>query len=348
MSNKVKTPYSEWQPIETAPKSGVILLCQSHNEIIRTGVWCAMNKLWSTGLDGHMSYVAADYWMPLPIIPIDNQECSSVVESLLQEAIAEDLTMTHLTFDDCKKLAREGYLGTNVGSTPDHWVMVSDPIVEDYQNGHYMEVHKGLGRAQMLSYRKLAPEKLEHNNGLIWRKIYPIGNQTDEQILVEWRANHYRKKETVEEFCQGCYNDYNRCTCSDDIKPADSEKDETTFKEIATKQMGEVLESFDFHEVVKIYKYMDWKISEVVPSEGELRKFALDKMTGLIEFADEQQVSNYYYSTFSKLTVFVVRGVTEEEVPWAEVGLFIGALRTVCHERECHLHQYENKEKETS
>lgn len=62
--------FSQWQPIETAPRDGsFVLVCQSRNGIIRTAHWADTWDHWAIA-SGAMSYISGvTHWMPLPAPP---------------------------------------------------------------------------------------------------------------------------------------------------------------------------------------------------------------------------------------------------------------------------------------
>ena len=65
--------FSEWQPIETAPKDGThILVCGPHNNGSQYMDVCGWPKNWTSKWPvAYMAYAAGEptHWMPLPTPP---------------------------------------------------------------------------------------------------------------------------------------------------------------------------------------------------------------------------------------------------------------------------------------
>ena len=62
-----------WQPIETAPKDGTLILTykKDYRAEYSVSYWCQFEEVWETDFKqkGYYQQVAAKYWMPLPEPP---------------------------------------------------------------------------------------------------------------------------------------------------------------------------------------------------------------------------------------------------------------------------------------
>jgi len=67
-----------WQPIETAPKDGTLILTYSKDYRAEYSVsyWCEFDKAWETDFrqKGAYQQVDAEYWMPLPEPPTEEKK----------------------------------------------------------------------------------------------------------------------------------------------------------------------------------------------------------------------------------------------------------------------------------
>lgn len=62
---------SDWQPIETAPKDGTMILAYEHDglPIYRDTKWQDGGWLWAEIIDGYDAGWSPSHWMPLPAPP---------------------------------------------------------------------------------------------------------------------------------------------------------------------------------------------------------------------------------------------------------------------------------------
>tara|TARA_R110000868_G_C10948448_1_gene767609 strand:- start:345 stop:701 length:357 start_codon:yes stop_codon:yes gene_type:complete len=76
-------PTSEWQPIETAPKDGTLVLLFEgiYGGCINTGYWgkhYIMDKkeVWCSNgcVENYQTFDKPSFWMPLPKPPVDNNK----------------------------------------------------------------------------------------------------------------------------------------------------------------------------------------------------------------------------------------------------------------------------------
>lgn len=69
---------SKWEPIETAPKDGTLILTYSKDYRAEYAVsyWCEYDEEWLTDFrqKGAEQQVDAEYWMPLPKPPKEINE----------------------------------------------------------------------------------------------------------------------------------------------------------------------------------------------------------------------------------------------------------------------------------
>jgi hypothetical protein len=58
----------EWQPIETAPKDGSVIIVNNYG--IDVGYWSAAYNGWLTG--GSRTVASPTHWLPVPELPTAN------------------------------------------------------------------------------------------------------------------------------------------------------------------------------------------------------------------------------------------------------------------------------------
>ena len=67
-----------WQPIETAPKDGRLILTYAKDFTAEYSVsyWCEFDGKWETDFKqkGYYQHVDAKYWMPLPEPPTEGEK----------------------------------------------------------------------------------------------------------------------------------------------------------------------------------------------------------------------------------------------------------------------------------